>query len=297
MTRIVLAYATSSASCGAVAALRSVRGAEVITVTLDLGQGKGLEALRDRALASGAARAHVLDSREEFARSFQLRALRAGALGHAVATDSSALARLMMALKAVEIARIEDAHAIAHCLGEGAAAPFICAVHSLAPNMDVIALGGGAAEGRPPERPERIDADFAKEPAAIEIAFERGVPIAVNAVEMPLADLIGSLETIAAVHGFGGAAPAADDGGRPALDARGAALLQAAHRALEGRTIGADVVRVLAPLRREYGQLIAEGRWFTPLRDAIDAFIDRVQEQVTGTLRLKLFGGTASTLH
>ena len=78
--RIVLAYTGSLQTSMAIRALAEVDDAEVVTLTLDLGQGRDLEEVRDRALATGAARAHVLDVREEFARDFVLPALRAGAL-------------------------------------------------------------------------------------------------------------------------------------------------------------------------------------------------------------------------
>ena len=75
--RIVLAYSGGLDTTVAIPWLVEARNAEVIAVTLDLGQGKELEEIRDRALAAGAARAHVLDAREEFARDYVLPALQA----------------------------------------------------------------------------------------------------------------------------------------------------------------------------------------------------------------------------
>ena len=70
--RIVLAYAGGLQTSVAIPWLAEAYGAEVVTLTLDLGQGRDLEEIRDRALATGAVRAHVLDAREEFARDFAL---------------------------------------------------------------------------------------------------------------------------------------------------------------------------------------------------------------------------------
>ena len=78
MERIVLAYSGGLDTSVAIAWLAETRGAEVIAVTLDLGQGSELNQVRDRALAAGATRAHVLDVCEEFAREYVRPALQAG---------------------------------------------------------------------------------------------------------------------------------------------------------------------------------------------------------------------------
>jgi hypothetical protein len=78
--RLVLAYSGGLETSVAIPWLAEKYGAEIITVSMDLGQGKELDDVRDRALASGALRAHVLDLREEFARDFILPALQAGAV-------------------------------------------------------------------------------------------------------------------------------------------------------------------------------------------------------------------------
>ncbi len=78
--RIVLAYSGGLETSVAIPWLAEKYRAEIVTVTMDLGQGKELDDVRQRALASGALRAHVLDLREEFARDFVLPALQAGAV-------------------------------------------------------------------------------------------------------------------------------------------------------------------------------------------------------------------------
>ena len=80
MTRIVLAFTGGHDTSAAIPWLREHHGAEVVTLTLDLGQGRVLEEVRDRALAAGAVRAHVLDVREEFAANFIVPALKADAV-------------------------------------------------------------------------------------------------------------------------------------------------------------------------------------------------------------------------
>src|SRR5215510_6082148 len=105
MSRIVLAYSGGLDTSVAIPWLVEQLGAEVVTVTLDLGQGKELEHVRARAIGAGAARCHVLDCRDEFAREYILPALQAGALYEGHYPLSSALARPLIARRLVEIAR------------------------------------------------------------------------------------------------------------------------------------------------------------------------------------------------
>ncbi len=120
MERIVLAYSGGLDTSVAIPWLKEHHHAEIVAVTMDLGQGRELEAIRDRALAVGAARAHVLDLREEFARHFILPALKADALYDDRSPMSAALARPLIAQKLVEIAGIEHAQAVAHGGGRAA---------------------------------------------------------------------------------------------------------------------------------------------------------------------------------
>ena len=114
MTRIVLAYSGELDTSIAIPWLAETYGAEVIAVTIDLGQGKDLEAVRDRALGSGALRAHVLDLRDEFARDFIVRALKAGVLCRDGAPLTTALGWPLIAQTLVTIAHIEGRHRRAH---------------------------------------------------------------------------------------------------------------------------------------------------------------------------------------
>jgi len=120
MERIVLAYSGGLDTSVAIPWLAERHGAEVIAVTLDLGQGRELEQVRERALAIGAMRCHVLDVREEFARDYILPALQAGAIYEDRYPMATSLGRPLIAQKLVEIAEMEKAAAIAHgCTGKG----------------------------------------------------------------------------------------------------------------------------------------------------------------------------------
>ena len=117
--RVILAYAGSLEGSAALRSLRDQRGAEVVTVTLDLGPGRALEAVRDHALSVGAHRAHVIDARDEFARSYVIPALRADAVHDGGVPMALALSRPLIARTLVDIAAIEHADAVAHTGAEG----------------------------------------------------------------------------------------------------------------------------------------------------------------------------------
>jgi argininosuccinate synthase len=120
MERIVLAYSGGLDTSVAIPWLADTYGAEVIAVTLDLGQGEHLDSARDRALETGAVNAYVVDVQQEFARDYILPALQSGAMGEDRCPLARALGRPLIAKKLVEVAHLEKAGAIAHgCTGKG----------------------------------------------------------------------------------------------------------------------------------------------------------------------------------
>src|SRR3954470_15877241 len=118
--RIVLAHSGGLDTSVAMPWLKEKYNAEIVAVTLDLGQGRELTQIRERAIAAGCVRCHVLDVREEFARDYILPALQAGAMYEERYPLATALGRPLIAKKLVEIAQMENATAIAHgCTGKG----------------------------------------------------------------------------------------------------------------------------------------------------------------------------------
>src|SRR6202795_1485646 len=118
MERIVLAYSGGLDTSVAIPWMAEKYQAEIVAVTLDMGQGRELEEVRDRALATGAVRAHVLDVREEFSRDYILPALKADAIYEDRYPMATALGRPLIAEKLVQIAEMERATAVAHgCTG------------------------------------------------------------------------------------------------------------------------------------------------------------------------------------
>src|SRR5688572_25083992 len=119
-TKIVLAYSGGLDTSVAIPWLKDTHAADVVAVTLEMGQGEELNQIRERGMAAGAIRCHVLDVREEFARDYILPALQADALYEGRYPLATALGRSLIAKKLVEIAQMENATAIAHgCTGKG----------------------------------------------------------------------------------------------------------------------------------------------------------------------------------
>ena len=344
MDRIVLAYSGGLDTSVAVTWLAEKYDAEIVTVTMDLGQGKELDDVRERALGVGAIRAHVIDVREEFARDYILPSLQAGAIYENKYPLATALGRPLIAKKLVEIAKIEEASIIAHgCTGKGNDQVRIdVSARALNPDIRVVAparewgmtrpdeieyaktkniqiptsvenpystdtnLWGrsiecGVLEDPWTEPPEEIYAltkspiKSPDVPAYVEIEFEQGVPIKVNDVAMPLTELINSLDTIAGTHGIGRIDMVENRlvgiKSREIYEAPAATLLHAAHRELEALVLTKDLERLKHDLGRTYADLVYNGLWFTPARDAIDAFVTKVQEQVSGKTRVKIYKG------
>lgn len=263
--RIVFAYAGVGETWADISSIAEARDVEIVTVTLDLGQGRALEEVRDRALAGGAVRAHVLDVREEFARDYVLAALHAGALREGRDPMAVALARPLIGKKLMEIAAIEGARDVVDSSG-----------------MQANLWGRVGTSYRLTTSPESAP----ETPAEVEVSFERGVPAAVNGVPMALTELIEILAIIAGHHGVGRI-----DTSDTCSEAPAAVVLHAAHNALETFVSLPELVRLKRESAVEYAALVCDGLWFTPRREALDAFNAKVQEQVTGSVRIKLLKG------
>ena len=340
MERIALAYSGDLDTTIAIPWLRDKYHAAIIAVTVDVGQGGELEAVRNRALAAGAARAHVLDAREEFASLYVLRALKADAAGDQPVALTRSLGRALIVGKLMEVAGIEQAPAIAHGCTEGSerfdltARALNASVRSIAPSLDRgmtrseevenarargipvpataegpyrtdvnlwgRSIAGGVLDDPWAEAPE--DVYTLTKPAAlcpdvaayVEVSFERGVPAAINGVEMPLLDLMASLATIAGAHGVGRVDAAANRdaaGRRMVYEAPAAVVLHQAHAELQRMVTTREADRFSHIVGLQYRDVVQDGQWFTPLREALDACVQTVQERVTGTIRLKLFKG------
>ncbi len=139
--------------------------------------------------------------------------------------------------------------------------------------------------------------DAPKVPAEVEIAFERGLPVAVDGKEVPGLDIIMRLRKLGAAHGVGRIDVIEDRlvgiKSREIYEAPAGTILHAAHRAVEAMCLPKDVIEEQRVLSLRYGRLVYNGRWFSLLRETLDAFFERAQEAVEGTIRVKLHRGRA----
>ena len=137
-------------------------------------------------------------------------------------------------------------------------------------------------------------------PEIVSIAFEKGIPVAINGVGYDPVALIFKLNEIGGRHGVGRVDIVENRlvgmKSRGVYETPGGTLLYEAHQALETITLDRDTLHMKEQLAGRYAELVYYGQWFTPLKAALDAFIDKTQERVTGTVKLKLYKGSAQTV-
>lgn len=134
------------------------------------------------------------------------------------------------------------------------------------------------------------------EPEFIDITFDQGVPVALNGKTMKLADLIQELNKIAGNHGVGRIDHIENRlvgiKSREVYENPAALVLINAHKEMEFITLPREVIQFKQQqIESQYAQLIYDGLWYSPLRKAIDAFVEETQKTVTGTVKVKLFKG------
>ncbi|MDA8037918.1 MAG: argininosuccinate synthase, partial [Actinomycetota bacterium] len=147
----------------------------------------------------------------------------------------------------------------------------------------------------PPEDVFALTRQSAAAPVELTVGFDRGVPVSVDGAQMPLTSLIGEVSRIAGSTGFGRIDMV--EGRRVGIKSRevyecpAALALIAAHLDLEGLTLERDVAHEKARLEPRFAELVYDGMWFSPLREALSAFVASTQRFVTGEVRLRFSPG------
>jgi argininosuccinate synthase len=135
-------------------------------------------------------------------------------------------------------------------------------------------------------------------PAEVEIGFEAGTPVSVNGRALAPVALLEQLNATAAAHGVGRIDLVENRlvgiKSRGAYETPGGTLLVIAHRELEALCLDRETAHFQQVLSLRYAELVYYGLWFTPLREALDAFFASTQRRVTGTVGLKLYKGSVS---
>lgn len=300
MARIVVPV-TSVEAADAVSDLVRRRATEVIAVAVDIGQAVPLDELRDVALGAGALRCHVFDRRDRLAERYLWPALRAGLLGVPGEPVVTALSAPCVAEVVVDVARLEQATAIA------AAAPgprerqrLLAALRDLAPELGVVTVGGGRDEKeegnlwahvRPVAAEEPLRTAAAAAPSHVVVTIEHGLPVGLNRVAMAPAEVVDSLTTIARAHGVTPQVTHAADGRRWLVHAPAAETLHRACSALAERTCDEATRRFATDAAEAYAGLVRDGHWFTPLRGGLEAFAAHMLDAATGEVMMTMQHG------
>jgi argininosuccinate synthase len=167
-------------------------------------------------------------------------------------------------------------------------------------------IEAGPLEDPMTEPPEEIYlmtkaiADTPNEPEYVDIGFNQGIPVSLNGENLDSVTLISQLNDLVGKHGVGRLDMIENRvvgiKSREIYEAPALLVLIDAHRDLESLTLTGDVTQYKRGIEDTYGQLIYKGLWYSPLKEAIDAFILKTQEQVTGSVRVKLFKGNAKVV-
>ena len=291
----------------------------------------GLDAKKQKALDLGVLDCQVLDLRDEFSDEFLTKAIAANSMYENKYPLLSALSRPLLAKKLVEVAHEFGATYVAHgCTGKGNdQVRFEAAVKALDPELKVIApvrewdlkcrpdevayahahnvpVPEGAIECGHLEDPwnEPLDdawvmtknpEDTPDTPTYTEIEFEAGKPVAVDGKKMKFSEIVIALNKISGDNGFGRLDLVEDRlvglKSRECYEVPGALTLITAHKALEDICVEGDLLKTKIKLEQDWATAVYNGQWYSPLKNALDAFMADTQKFVTGTVRLKFFKG------
>lgn len=343
--KVVLAYSGGLDTSVAIKWLQE-KNYDIIALCLDLGEGKDLAFVKEKALSVGAIKSYMIDVQEEFANEYALMAMQAHTLYEGKYPLVSALSRPLIAKKLVEIAEQEGATAVAHgCTGKGNdQVRFEVSIQALNPYLEVIApvrewkwsreeeiayakendvpipinldspfsidqnLWGRSNEcgiledpwAAPPEDAYEMTLaleDTPNKPEFVEIGFEAGIPTTLNGTAYSLAELIKTLNALAGKHGVGRIDHVENRlvgiKSREVYECPAAMTLITAHKELEDLTHVKEVAHFKPVIEQKITELIYNGLWFSPLKQALHAFLQETQKNVTGTVRVKLFKGHA----
>ena len=133
------------------------------------------------------------------------------------------------------------------------------------------------------------------EPEYLTLTFEKGVPVKLNGKEMKVAEIISELNVLGGKHGVGIIDIVENRvvgmKSRGVYETPGGTILMAAHEQLEELILDRDTMEAKKKIGSQFAQVVYEGKWFTPLREAIQAFVTSTQQYVTGEVKMKLYKG------
>jgi len=168
-------------------------------------------------------------------------------------------------------------------------------------NVWHISHEGGVLESpanEPPDNVYTLSSTIENAPDAaeyVELLFNKGIPVAVNGKELPPVELLEALNALGAKHAIGHVDMVENRlvgiKSRGVYETPGGTILYFAHRELERLVLDRDTSHFKEMVAIKYAELVYDGRWFSSLRYALDAFVESTQKNVTGTVKMKLYKG------
>src|SRR5512147_3223731 len=311
VNKVVLAYSGGLDTSVILRWLKEQYGCQVIAFCADLGQGEDLEAIKRKALKTGASKVVIGDLREEFVKNYVFPMLRANAVYEGSYLLGTSIARPLIAKGQIDVAVKEKADAVSHgATGKGNdQVRFELTYYALKPEIQVIApwrlwdlnarstlIEYARKHGIPvpvtkakPYSTDRnlfhisyeggiLEDPWKEPPADIEIEYLKGDPIAVNGRKMSAANLLAALNDIGAKHGIGRVDIVENRyvgmKSRGVYETPGGTILHGAHRGLESITMDREVLRLRDSLIPRYAEMIYYGYWFAPEREVVQKTID-----------------------
>ena len=262
---------------------------EIIAVAADVGQGDELEGLEEKAIKTGASKLYIEDLVDEMVDDVIVPSMMMGAKYEDYLLGT-AFARPIIGKRLVDIAKKEGADAIAHgCTGKG--------------NDQVLDLEDPANEPKY-DKPGFLEmgvspATAPDAPAYVTLDFVKGVPTAIDGETMKASDIIRKLNKLGGDNGIGlldiveNRLVGMKD--RGVYETPGGTILYRAHEVLEMITLDKDTKHMKSKLAVDFADLLYNGKWFTTLRECLQAFAVKTQEHVTGQVKLKLYKGNIIT--
>src|SRR5246127_4588629 len=371
--KVILAYSGGLDTSVILRWLKETYQAEIVAFCADVGQEEELDGLEAKALRTGASKCYIDDLREEFARDFIFPMFQAGAIYEGQYLLGTSIARPLIAKRMVEIARRENADAIAHgATGKGndqvrfelAAAALALELRVIAPwrderfrkqfpgrsEMIAFAKANGIPVEASVEKPYSMDRnllhisyesgaledpwfdasspemrmmyklsaapeDAPDEPEYVELTFAGGNCVNVSHYQnggasservpqsaagaapcrMSPLEVLQILNKLGGKHGIGRVDIVENRfigmKSRGVYETPGGAILHFAHRQMETLTMDREVMHLRDSLIPKYSELVYNGFWFSPEREALQALVSETQRNVAGLVRLKLYKG------
>ena len=322
--KVVLAYSGGLDTTAIIPWLKENFDYEVICCCVDCGQGEELDGLEERAKLSGASKLYIEDIVDDFCDNYVVPCVQAHAVYENKYLLGTSMARPAIAKKLVEVARKEGASAICHgatgkgndvwtmnsreeeiayCKQHGIDLPFD-ASHSYSRDRNLWHISHEGLELEDPANEPNYDhllvlgvtpEKAPDEGEYVTMTFEKGVPKSINGEEMKVSDIIRKLNELGGKHGIGICDIVENRvvgmKSRGVYETPGGTILYEAHQQLEELVLDRATYEVKEEMGNKLSQIVYEGKWFTPLREAVQAFIESTQEYVTGEVKFKLYKG------